>query len=179
MRIQLGFMLKVIYFVRLLPQMMISDTNRQHPVCTTQYFSTRGVSALLNTVGLAPKCLWIIYPKCCILFRAAKLLNHWGWVTSAPNHHLNQCWNIVYWTRSNKLQLPFNRKSPIFIQENTFENVVRIMAAILSRLQCVKSLWPRHIAAFSYDNTVGYWDEAVSIRIKFQNYDPINSQQCN
>ena len=37
-----------------------------------------------------------------------------------------------------ELQLNVNRNSYIFIQENPFENVVRKMAAILSRPQCVK-----------------------------------------
>ena len=57
----------------------------------------------------------------------------------APSHYLNQCWNFVNWTLENKLQWNFNRNSNIFIQENTFENVVWKMAAILSRLQCVKT----------------------------------------
>ena len=35
----------------------------------------------------------------------------------------------------------FNRNSYIFTQENTFENVVWEMAAILSRPQCVKEAW--------------------------------------
>ena len=56
----------------------------------------------------------------------------------APSHYLNQCWNIVNWTLRNNLQWNFNRNSNIFIQENTLENVVCEMAAILSRAQCVK-----------------------------------------
>ena len=40
---------------------------------------------------------------------------------SAPSHHLNQCWNFVYWTRRNKLQWNFNRNSNIFIKENVFQ----------------------------------------------------------
>ena len=38
----------------------------------------------------------------------------------------------------NKLQWNLNRNSYIFIQENTFENVVCEMVAILSRPQCVE-----------------------------------------
>ena len=53
-----------------------------------------------------------------------------------------QCWNIVNWTLGNKLQWNFNRKSNIFIEENTFENVVCEMASILSRPQCVNTLNP-------------------------------------
>ena len=36
----------------------------------------------------------------------------------------------------------FNRNSSFFIQENAFENIVCIKAAILSRPQCVSSLAP-------------------------------------
>ena len=53
------------------------------------------------------------------------------------SHYLNQCWNIVTWAVSNKLQLNVNQNSYIFIQENPCENVVRKLAAILSRPQCV------------------------------------------
>ena len=56
----------------------------------------------------------------------------------APSHYLKQCWNIVNWTLGNKLQWNFNRNLHIFIQENAFEIVVRNLAAILSRSQCVK-----------------------------------------
>ena len=71
------------------------------------------------------------------------LLTHWGRVThicicnlghhwfrqwigacSAPSHCLNKCWNIVNWTRGNKLQWNLNRNLNIFIQESAFENVV-------------------------------------------------------
>ena len=45
---------------------------------------------------------------------------------------------IVNWTLRNKLQWNSNRNSNIFTQENAFESVVCEMAAILSRLQCVK-----------------------------------------
>ena len=38
----------------------------------------------------------------------------------------------------NKLQWNFNRYSYIFIQENSFENVVCEISAILSRPQCVQ-----------------------------------------
>ena len=51
-----------------------------------------------------------------------------------------QCWNIINWTLSNKLQWNFNRNSCIFIQENSFENVVWNMATILSQPQCVNVL---------------------------------------
>ena len=40
------------------------------------------------------------------------------------------------WSPANKLQWNFNQNSYIFIHENLFQNVVRKMAAILSRPQC-------------------------------------------
>ena len=64
---------------------------------------------------------------------------HWfrEWLVagSAPSHYLHQCWNIVNWTLGNKLQWNFNRNSNIFIEENTFENVVCEMLPISSRPQ--------------------------------------------
>ena len=78
-------------------------------------------------------------------------LTHWGWVThlcvsrltitgldNGLSPYLIQCWNIVNWTLGNKLQWNFNRNSNIFIEENTFENVVYEILFILSRPQCVK-----------------------------------------
>ena len=48
-----------------------------------------------------------------------------------------QWWDIVNWTPRNKLQWNVNQNSYIFIQENTFKNVVWKIAAILSQPQCV------------------------------------------
>ena len=71
-----------------------------------------------------------------------ELDHHWfrQWLVtcSAPSHYLNQCWNIVNWTFSNKLQWNFNQNSTIFIQDIVFKNVVCKMASILSRPQWVK-----------------------------------------
>ena len=79
----------------------------------------------------------------------------------APSHYLNQCWDIVNWTLRNKLHWNFNRYSYIFIQENSFENVVWKMAAILSRPQCVK-ITPYFLPLFTYrrhiENKVGVTD---------------------
>ena len=61
-----------------------------------------------------------------------------------PSHYLTQWWDIVDWTRRNKLQRIFNRNSNIFIQENALENIVCKMAAILYPLQC-GSLWHNYI----------------------------------
>ena len=68
---------------------------------------------------------------------------------SAPSHYLNQCWTIVNWTLGNKLPWNLNRDFWIFIQENTFENVVWKMAAILSWLQYVNTAQPRGICSSS------------------------------
>ena len=54
---------------------------------------------------------------------------------SAPSHYLNQSWNIVNLTLTNKLQWNSN----IFIQENAFERIVCEMTAILPRPQSVNS----------------------------------------
>ena len=68
--------------------------------------------------------------------------HHWfrPWLVAwtAPSHDLNQRWNMVNETLTNKLQWDINRNSYIFIQENALENVVCEMASILSRPQCVK-----------------------------------------
>ena len=65
-------------------------------------------------------------------------LTHWLVAWTAPCHYLKQCWNIVNWTLGNKLQWNFNRNSNIFIEDNTFENVVCEMLFISSWPQCVK-----------------------------------------
>ena len=52
---------------------------------------------------------------------------------SAPSHHLNQCWLLVNWTLSNKLQWNLNRNTKFFIRENAIEDVRCKMATILSR----------------------------------------------
>ena len=61
----------------------------------------------------------------------------------APSHYLNQCRNIVNFTDRNKLQWNVNQYTYIFSQENTFENAICEMAAILSRSQCIKC---RHLS---------------------------------
>ena len=82
--------------------------------------------------------------------------HHWfrQWLVTwpAPSDYLNQCWNIVNWTLSNKFQWNLNRNSYIFIQENAFENVVRKMVAILSRLQFVNC----YLVLLSFDIKLSY-----------------------
>ena len=43
-------------------------------------------------------------------------------VCSVPSHNLNQCWLIFDWNHLNKLKWNLNQNTPIFIQENEFEN---------------------------------------------------------
>ena len=50
-----------------------------------------------------------------------------------PSHYLNQCWVIVNWTLTNKLQWNFNQNTKFFIHENPSENIVCEMTAILSQ----------------------------------------------
>ena len=76
------------------------------------------------------------------------LLTHWGRVMHicvgkltiiesddglSPGWHQAIIRNIVNWTLSNKIHWNLNRNSFIFIHENASENIVREMAAILSR----------------------------------------------
>ena len=75
---------------------------------------------------------------------------------SAPSHYLNQCWNINNWTLRNKLQWNLNQNLWIFIQENPFETVVQKMAAVFSRLQCVKFHFCFREVHFLFPQTVGY-----------------------
>ena len=66
----------------------------------------------------------------------SKLSHHWfrQWLVAYPasSHCLTQRWLIVNWNIGNKLLWNLNQNTPIFIQENGFENVCE-MAAILSR----------------------------------------------
>ena len=62
----------------------------------------------------------------------------WLVVFSAPSHYLNQCSVIVNWTLKNKRQWNCNRNPNIFIHENTSEDIVCEMAAILPRWRWVK-----------------------------------------
>ena len=81
-----------------------------------------------------------------------------------PSHYPNQCWNIVNWTYRNKPQWNFNRNSNIFIEENTFGNVVWEMSAIFlglnvlrdgSHLLLVTWAWAYHV--WSDECCVHWW----------------------
>ena len=53
----------------------------------------------------------------------------------SSNQYLIQSWNIVDWTLRNKHQWDFNQNAYISIRENSFQNVVCVMASTLSRDQ--------------------------------------------
>ena len=56
-----------------------------------------------------------------------------------PSHSLNQCWVIVNWNPSNKLQWNFNQNTTCFIHENASDNIVCEMAAISSTGRWIES----------------------------------------
>ena len=53
-------------------------------------------------------------------------------------NYLNQWWNIVNWSLTNRLQWNFNQNSYTFMEENIFESAVCKMTYISSQHQCVK-----------------------------------------
>ena len=80
----------------------------------------------------------------------SKLGHHWFWkwlgAWSEPNNYLNQCWHIVNWTPTNKLQWNCNRNSYVFIQENAFKNVICEMAANCLGLNMLTQDWRNSVA---------------------------------
>ena len=63
-------------------------------------------------------------------------LDHHWFTWPAPSQNLNQYWDIYNWTLRNKLQWNLKWNSYIFNQKNKFENVIWIMAVMLSQPQC-------------------------------------------
>ena len=63
------------------------------------------------------------------------------WHCTTPSHYLNQCWLTINWTPRNKLQSKFNQNTQCLSQENSFENVVCKILAILSLPQCIDLVW--------------------------------------
>ena len=74
---------------------------------------------------------------------------------TAPNHCLNQCWNIVNWTLRNKFQWNFNRNSNISIQENALESVVDLSPA------CIQNRHHNpancHLCYMNIQSIISYW----------------------
>ena len=112
-------------------------------------------SFLLTCFNFNPSVEKKLHPSVQVHVEINRSLTHWGRVTHmrqqtdhnwfrqwfvawpAPNHYLNQCWNIVNWTLSNKILWILNRNSYIFIHKNAVENVFCEMVVFLSRPQCV------------------------------------------
>ena len=101
-------------------------------------------------------------------------LSHWGRVTYifvgnltiigsdnglSPGRHQGIIWTnaeiLLIEQLRNKFQWNFDQNSYIFSLKNAFENVARKMVAILSRRQCVKSLWLSE--AIWHDRTWSTW----------------------
>ena len=56
-----------------------------------------------------------------------------------------QCWLVVNWALGNKILSNLVKDACIFMQENTFQNVLCKMSAIMVCPQCVKHVSNRHI----------------------------------
>ena len=104
----------------------------------------------ISVVSFSPQCSfrndelcklthWGRVTHICVVELGHHWFRQWLVVCSAPKNYPNQCWIIVNWTLENKLQWNLNRYLWIFIQENSFENVVWKMAAIFCRPQCVNT----------------------------------------
>ena len=106
------------------------------------YFS--GLHQVINNISYSVLTHWGGVTHICVSQLDHHCFRSWPVACTAPSHYLNQCWTIVNWTLSNKLQCNLNRNSNTFIQENALESVVCEMAAILSRPQCVKHAGPFH-----------------------------------
>ena len=87
----------------------------------------------------------------------------WLVAYSAPSHYLNQCLIIVNWTLRNKLQWNFNQNTKLFIHENTSENIVCEMAAILSSGGWVKK--PVIVLQLKLILTMPQWTLGVSLTV--------------
>ena len=76
-------------------------------------------------------------PHICVSESGHHWLRYWFVAYSAPSHSLNQCWDIVICTLTNK-----NQNTKPIIYENASENIVCEMAVILFRgiwvvFQCI------------------------------------------
>ena len=109
---------------------------------------------IFSSVAFRTKMSRFVFPfQWSLSFYKDSIKTHWGRVThicvgkptssvqimawSAPNHNLNQCWNTINSKLKNKLQWNFNRNAYVIIHGNAFESVVCVLAAILSRPQCL------------------------------------------
>ena len=79
-----------------------------------------------------------LLPHMCINELGQHWFREWHAASSVPSHYLSQCWLIVNWTLTNKLQWNSNESKKLFIHQNAFENVICEMSAILSRKRWVR-----------------------------------------
>ena len=121
----------------LLLQCHSSNIYSERNICYHQYRTTKNTKATMCTFSV----VMLTRQGRVMHIWDSKLHPHWFRQWLAPSHYLNQCWNIVNRTFGSKLQGNLNRNWYVVIHENTFENVVWKMAAILSRSQCVKALF--------------------------------------
>ena len=97
-------------------------------------------SLLKHIRSTRPQCVNTLRPSDAYM---RHYINHrwfrqWLVAWPAPSYYLNQCWNIVDRNIRSKLQWNLKRNPYIFIRENSFQNIVCEMAAILSGPQWVK-----------------------------------------
>ena len=96
----------------------------------------------------------LLGPHICVSISGQCWFGKWLVACLAPSHYLNQCWNIVNSNLGNRLEWNLMWNSYIFIQENTFENVVCEMVVIYSQPQCVnkdKGMDKNHTHEFVWD----------------------------
>ena len=62
----------------------------------------------------------LLVPHICVSESGQHWLRWWVVAYSAPSHYLNQCWVIVNWTLSRKLQWNLNKNTKLFIGGNAF-----------------------------------------------------------
>ena len=129
---------KLIGEIRVTTDIILSKYNKINRWATYFYLQT----TITSNISIQTLLLLSQIPK----------LTHWGRVTHTCVGKLTiihsdygltpsrQCWSIVNRTPSKQLQWRFNCKWNIFIQENSLENIVWKMSAILSRPQCVKNI---------------------------------------
>ena len=68
---------------------------------------------------------------------------------TAPSYYQNQHWCTVKWTPRNYLQWNWNYRTEEFLEENSFENIVCKISAILLMPRCVRSWWRHQMETFS------------------------------
>ena len=81
---------------------------------------------------------WGHLTRMCVIKLGHYWFSQWPIPYAMPSHFQNQCWLIFNWIHRYTFQWSLNQTTLVFIQENTFQNVLCKMADILSRPQCVK-----------------------------------------